>query len=181
MSAISPFNTLISCGNSSKDEERTNFPTFVNLCASGNSCPSVPRSSVIVLNLITLNIFASFPGLSWVKKAPAPLFAKCSHIVTTNKIGDITINAINEIQKSRNRLKKCLYIFLLYLFMPSKPRFNRLYFLSCLNDNAFFNNHTSFYNFSRVTCHDTIWWNIFRNYPPPQLLKTNHQWSLQGE
>ena len=33
-------------------------------------------------------------------------------MVTINKIGDMHISAISEIQKSKNLLKKCLYIFL---------------------------------------------------------------------
>ena len=66
-------------------------------------------------NLMTLNIFASLPGRSWKKNAPAPLLAKCSQIVTTNRIGEMMIIAMSEIQKSSTRLKKCLYIFFLFM------------------------------------------------------------------
>jgi hypothetical protein len=51
------------------------------------------------------------------KRAPAPLLAKCNQIVTTIKIGLIQINAISAIQKSKNRLKKCLYIVLIYILI----------------------------------------------------------------
>ena len=57
-----------------------------------------------------LNIFPLYPGLSCKKNAPAPLLAKCNQIVTTNNIGDMQIKAMSEIQKSKNHLKKCLYI-----------------------------------------------------------------------
>ena len=113
--AISPLNTLINCGNSSKLVDRTNRPTFVKRCASGSRFPSVSRSSVIVLNLITLNIIPSLPGLSCVKNTPAPLLAKCNHIVTTNNIGLIQINAMSDIQKSKKRLNICLYIVIIRL------------------------------------------------------------------
>ena len=64
ISDMSPFRTLMSCGSSSIDVERTNLPTFVRRCASGNKPPSASRSSVIVLNLMTLKFFASLPGRS---------------------------------------------------------------------------------------------------------------------
>ena len=110
MSDISPFSTLISCGSSSILVLLTNLPTLVSRFASDNNLPFSSRSSVIVLNLITLNILTFLPGLSWKKNAPAPLFAKCSQMVTTNKIGLIQIRTISEIQKSKRRLKKCLYM-----------------------------------------------------------------------
>ena len=64
INAISPFSTLISCGNSSIEVERTKRPTGVRRSASGSKLPSASRSSVIVLNLITLNIFPFRPGRS---------------------------------------------------------------------------------------------------------------------
>ena len=64
---------------------------------------------------MTLNILPSLPGLSWKKKAPAPLLAKYSQMVTNNRIGLMQINAISEIKKSKNLLKKCLYIEVLKL------------------------------------------------------------------
>ena len=76
ISAISPLSTLISNSTSSIDVERTNFPTFVNCCTSGSRFPFVSLSSVIDLNFITRNIFASLHGRSWKKNAPAPLLAK---------------------------------------------------------------------------------------------------------
>ena len=107
---MSPFSTFINCGSSSMLVERTNLPTFVRRCASGSRFPSASRSSVMVLNLMTLKILASFPGLFWKKNAPAPLLAKWSQIVTTSNMGLMQISTMSEIQKSRNRLKKCLYI-----------------------------------------------------------------------
>lgn len=108
--AMSPFNTFISCGNSSMEVERTKLPTFVSRCSSGSSSPFSPRSSVMVLNFITLNILASLPGRSCRKNAPAPLFAKCNQMVTTSKIGLMHSSAMRDIQKSKNLLKKFLYI-----------------------------------------------------------------------
>ena len=105
---ISPFRTFISWGNSSIEVERTKRPTFVNRSASGSKLPSASRSSVMVLNLITLNTFPPFPGRSCMKKAPVPLLAKCNHKVTTNNIGQITTNTQKTMIKSINRLKKCL-------------------------------------------------------------------------
>ena len=79
------------------DVERTKRPTLVNLSLSGSRLPSASRSSVIVLNLITLKILASFPGRSCVKNAPAPLLAKCSQMVIINNIGQMIVNT----QKTR--------------------------------------------------------------------------------
>ena len=89
---------------------RTNLPAFVSRSLSGNNCPLESRASFIDLNLIILNILASLPGRSCRKNAPAPLFAKCSQIVTTSKICDKKINAINEKQKSISLLKYLRYI-----------------------------------------------------------------------
>ena len=108
--AMSPFNTFNSCGNSSSEVERTNRPTLVNRSASGNNLPSPSRSSVIDLNLITLNSFPSFPGRSCVKNTPAPLLAKCNHTAITANTGHITNNTHDTMTKSSKRLKQCLYI-----------------------------------------------------------------------
>ena len=107
---MSPLRTLTSWGNSSIDIERTNRPTLVRRASSESNCPCASRSSVIVLNLTILKILPSFPGRSWRKKAPAPLLAKCNHNVTTNNNGLRHISTKNAIQKSKNRLKKYLYI-----------------------------------------------------------------------
>ena len=108
--AISPFNTLNSCGNSSMEVERTNLPTLVSRCSSGNKSPEASRSSVIVLNLITLNIFPFFPGRSCRKNVPAPLLAKCSQRAITASIGQMTANTQSAMIKSVIRLKQCLYM-----------------------------------------------------------------------
>ena len=119
ISAMSPFSTLMSCGSSSMLVERTNLPTVVRRCASGSSLPFSSRSSVMVLNLMTLKILPSLPGRSWKKKSlpqtpPSRegfpfLSAIKSQIDITNRMGLMQISAMSEIQKSRNRLKKCLY------------------------------------------------------------------------
>ena len=122
------------------DRDLTNLPTLVSRCASGSNLPSASRSSVIVLNLITLNILASLPGRSCVnitgsknrrrqallppeavpsllgegvggEAPPAPLrLTQYNHTVTTISTGLMQISAMRLIQKSKNRLKKCLYI-----------------------------------------------------------------------
>ena len=110
INAISPFSTLINCGNSSMENERTIFPIFVKRATSGNKLPSASLSSVIVLNLIILKILAPLPGRPCVKKTPAPLFTKCNHIVIINKTGHITSKTLKTKIKSITRLKKNLYI-----------------------------------------------------------------------
>ena len=90
--------------------ERTKRPTLVSRCSSGNKLPPASRSSVMVLNLITRNIFPSLPGRSCRKKAPAPLLAKCNQTVMTRSIGQMANNTQRTMMKSINRLKKCLYI-----------------------------------------------------------------------
>lgn len=105
INAISPFSTLTSCGSSSMLVERTNLPTLVNLCSSGRRLPSLSRSSVMVLNLITRKIFPLRPGRSWVKKAPAPLLAKCNQRVIRSSIGQMTANTQKTRMKSISLLK----------------------------------------------------------------------------
>ena len=105
INAISPLRTLINCGNSSIEVERTNFPTFVKRFSSGKRFPSVSRSSVMVLNLITLNILPFIPGRSCKKKAPVPLFAKCSQKVIRSNTGQIIVNTQNTRMKSITLLK----------------------------------------------------------------------------
>ena len=62
-----------------------------------------------------LKILPSFPGRSCVKNTPFPLLAKNNQTVTTNRIGERQMSAINAIQKSKNLLKKCLYIKMVFL------------------------------------------------------------------
>ncbi len=92
--------------------ERTNLPTFVKRSASGRRLPSASLSSVIVLNLTTLNILPFLPGRSWKKKAPAPLLAKWSQVVTAARGIDKTRSAPPEATMSMVRLKKDLYGFI---------------------------------------------------------------------
>ena len=108
--AISPFNTLINCGNSSMERERTILPIFVRRSASGNKFPPESRSSVIVLNFMALNIRAFFPGRSWVKKTPAPLLVKWRKIIRRSNMGQITNRTIKTITKSNPRFNPLLYI-----------------------------------------------------------------------
>ncbi len=63
MSDISPLRTLISCGISSSEVFLTKAPIFVKRSASGKSFPEESFLSFIVLNLMMLKIFPSFPGL----------------------------------------------------------------------------------------------------------------------
>lgn len=107
---ISPFITFKSCGTSSSEVDRTNFPTLVNRCASGRRFPEVSFSSVIVLNLTTLNIRSFFPGRSCMKKAPAPLLAITRQSHVNKKTGQMTINPNSEKIMSKKRLKYKLYI-----------------------------------------------------------------------
>ena len=79
---------------------------FVNRSASGNRFPSASRSSVMVLNLTTLNIFPFLPGRSCKKKAPAPLLAKCSQMVMTSSIGHRIANVRSERMKSITLFQK---------------------------------------------------------------------------
>ena len=46
------------------ERERTILPILVRRTSSGSSLPPASRSSVIVLNLIALNILAFLPGRS---------------------------------------------------------------------------------------------------------------------
>lgn len=62
--AISPFNTLKSWGSSSMEVARTIFPMEVIRKSSGNNSPWQFFRSFMVLNLMILNIFPSFPGRS---------------------------------------------------------------------------------------------------------------------
>lgn len=94
------------------DVDLTNFPTFVSLSASGSRFPLASRSSVMVLNLTTLNILLFLPGRSWKKKAPAPLFAKWSQAVTAARGSANTSKAHPEATTSRVRLKKSRYGFI---------------------------------------------------------------------
>ena len=73
--------------------------SFFGASASGNKLPSASRSSVIVLNFRALKIFSFFPGRFWVKKTPAPLFAKCNKITVVINIGDNKISPIKAPKK----------------------------------------------------------------------------------
>ena len=48
-------------GISSNEVDRTSLPIFVNRCTSGSKFPSPSRSSVMVLNFTTRNIFSFLP------------------------------------------------------------------------------------------------------------------------
>ena len=98
------------------DVERTKRPTLVRRWASGRSLPSASRSSVMVLNLTTLKILAFLPGRSWKKKAPAPLLAKWSQVVTAANGMDNTRRAEPEAAMSMARLKKSRYGFIVCYF-----------------------------------------------------------------
>src|SRR5690606_36100525 len=65
---ISPFSTFHKPGSSSKLDERNREPNLVNRSESGSKLPSLPRRSVIDLNLNILNGFPFIPGLTCVKK-----------------------------------------------------------------------------------------------------------------
>jgi hypothetical protein len=61
--------------------------------------------------LITLKILPPLPGLSWVKKAPAPLLAIESQTQTSRNTGLMMTNPINDKEISRKRLKNSLYMY----------------------------------------------------------------------
>ena len=108
--AISPFSTFINCGNSSILVFLTNRPNLVIRCTSGNSLPSGPFFSFIVLNLIILNGLPLYPGRSCKKNAPAPSLKISSRMVTINRNGQIINSTQSTTKKSIMRFKKCLYI-----------------------------------------------------------------------
>ena len=112
MMAMSPLSTLNSCGSSSSDVDLTNLPTLVSRSVSGRRLPSASRSSVIVLNLITLKISPCSPGRFWKKNAPVPLLAKCNHMVTNSSTGLRQMMAIREIKNPSHLLMNFLYIIL---------------------------------------------------------------------
>ena len=105
--------------------ERTKRPTLVRRWASGRSLPSASRSSVIVLNLTTLKILAFLPGRSWKKKAPAPLLAKWSQVVTAAKGMDKTRRAEPEAAMSMARLKKSRYGFICLVYCGGSRKVRR--------------------------------------------------------
>ena len=113
MNAMSPFNILINCGNSSIDVERMNLPTLVNRLASGSRLPSTSRSSVIVLNFNALKIFSFLPGRSCAKNTPFHpfLLTKKSKIATQINSGENKINAINAPKKPIGLFTIYIYIF----------------------------------------------------------------------
>ena len=106
-----PFDHVQQLGISSSEVDRTNRPAFVSRCSSGSRFPAASRSSVIVLNLMTLKIFSFFPGRSCRKKAPAPLLTIVSQPHTIRKMGLMMINPERERVKSSRRLMNFLYIF----------------------------------------------------------------------
>ena len=106
---MSPFNILISSGNSSNDVDLNFLPNEVSLTSSGNRFPSLSFSSVIVLNLYNLNIFSFLPGLSCVNKTGDPNFI-LTRIAVIIIIGDKTIIANNAHKKSCGLFINLLYI-----------------------------------------------------------------------
>jgi hypothetical protein len=91
-------------GNSSRLVDLKNLPNFVNLSSSINRLPFSSFSLVIVLNLYKLKIFSFKPGLACLKIIGEPNLILTKNAIN-KKIGESKTKAIEEITKSKKRLK----------------------------------------------------------------------------
>ena len=105
---MSPLNTFISCGSSSRLVERMRRPIGVRRSLSGKSFPAPLCASVMVLNLIRWNILFFLPRRGWMKKNV--LCATQRTIVKKRLRGDKISNNEKESKISINLLNRFLYI-----------------------------------------------------------------------
>ena len=106
---ISPFNTFQSCGISSREVCRNQFPVFVILCSSGSRFPFKSLRFFMVLNLITVKMTSLSPGRRC-RKNGFLLFKNHNMIVRKRKSGERIINPVPAIIISRILFPERLYI-----------------------------------------------------------------------
>lgn len=106
---ISPFNTFINWGISSREVFLTKRPIGVKRWASGKRFPSSSLRSFIVLNLTTRKILPFFPGRLW-KKNGSPRLDIARTITTVKKTGDKRRRPKRAAEKSIARFPMRWYI-----------------------------------------------------------------------
>ena len=122
INAISPFNTLSSCGNSSNDVERTIFPHFVSLTSSGNGSP-FRQTHPSLFKLDHLEYLSILTGSGLNKECSSPFVGKMKPNGHSQQYGaKRQIRATKLIIKSNGRLKSAytyLYFFSAFNNLPS--------------------------------------------------------------